>query len=289
MKLSLWIHSGWICHLPSLSLGWQAYIKEKIIDPRQLERWKEIYGKNTWNRQIKISTKHVRLVRFRISTTPWPVSIAAGAWGAMSDSEDPSSSSVSVSVDFNLTLWAPFTAPITRFSKTNMEQKQTKHCFNFKLRNAGVSRSTGALKISAESEGKDDGFGVDGVTSGDECCSGVGDGVGGIGDGVGGIGDGVGGGVGGGGAGGGGGGDGSLCMAKSWHTVANCQWYLWKKPNLPAKTTIDNEDSGWKGLDLFKGTTSVSCQWSGIKASDCKLGNCPRCQTRNPRNHVHER
>lgn len=109
-----------------------------------------------------------------------------------------------------------------------MEQKQTKHCFNFKFRNAGVSRSTGALKISAESEGKDDGFGVDGVTSGDDCCSGVGDGVGGIGDGVGGIGDGVGGGAGGGGAGGagggggpgggvggGGGGDGSLCMAKS--------------------------------------------------------------------------
>ena len=98
-----------------------------------------------------------------------------------------------------------------------MEQKQTKHCFNFKFRNAGVSRSTGALKISAESEGKDDGFGVDGVTSGDDCCSGVGDGVGGIGDGVGGgVGGGGGfGGGGGGGAGGGGGGDGSLCMAKS--------------------------------------------------------------------------
>ena len=103
-----------------------------------------------------------------------------------------------------------------------MEQKQTKHCFNFKFRNAGVSRSTGALKISAESEGKDDGFGVDGVTSGDDCCSGVGGGAG----------------AGGGGGGGGGGGDGSLCMAKSWHTMANCQWYLWKKPNLPAKTTI---------------------------------------------------
>lgn len=80
-----------------------------------------------------------------------------------------------------------------------MEQKQTKHCFNFKFRNAGVSRSTGALKISAESEGKDDGFGVDGVTSGDDCCSGVGGGAG----------------AGGGGGGGGGGGDGSLCMAKS--------------------------------------------------------------------------
>ncbi len=95
-----------------------------------------------------------------------------------------------------------------------MEQKQTKHCFNFKFRNAGVSRSAGVLKISAESAGKDDGFGVDGVSSGDDCCSGVG----GVGDGVGG-GAGAGGaggaGVAGGAGGGGGGGDGSLCIAKS--------------------------------------------------------------------------
>lgn len=163
--------------------------------------------------------------------SPKPVSIAAGAWGAMSDSEDPSSSSVSVSVDFN----------------------------------AGVSRSTGALKISDESEGKDDGFGVDGVTSGDDCCSGVGDGVGGIGDGVGG---GVGGGGAGGAAGGGGGGDGSLDLFKG---TTSASWFK----------DSDNAVSFTLQMNFCRSVQNVSSQWprKGLDTSNTlQSAVCPNVQ-----------